>query len=285
MQTETTRRGIRRELELARRRGQRIALVPTMGYLHEGHLALVDHARRQADLVVMSIFVNPLQFGPREDLARYPRDIARDTSLAEQRGVDYLFVPTDVEMYEHERPAITVVANDLALPMEGHFRPGHFEGVLTIVAKLFNIVQPNVAVFGQKDFQQCVVVKRMCSDLDFPVEIVTAPTIREADGLALSSRNVYLSGTERESALQLSRALRVARERYHQGERATDALIKAAAAVLALDSAVHPQYVELVDPRTLQTPGEAGDDSVMAVAALVGKTRLIDNIIMGSTDT
>ena len=285
MQTETTRRGIRRELELARRRGQRIALVPTMGYLHEGHLALVDHARRQADLVVMSIFVNPLQFGPREDLARYPRDIARDTSLAEQRGVDYLFVPTDVEMYEHERPAITVVANDLALPMEGHFRPGHFEGVLTIVAKLFNIVQPNVAVFGQKDFQQCVVVKRMCSDLDFPVEIVTAPTIREADGLALSSRNVYLSGTERESALQLSRALRVARERYHQGERATDALIKAAAAVLALDSAVHPQYVELVDPRTLQAPGEAGDDSVMAVAALVGKTRLIDNIIMGSTDT
>lgn len=284
MQTETTRRGIRRELELARRRGQRIALVPTMGYLHEGHLALVDHARRQADLVVMSIFVNPLQFGPREDLARYPRDIARDTALAEQRGVDYLFVPTDVEMYEHERPAITVVANDLALPMEGHFRPGHFEGVLTVVAKLFNIVQPNVAVFGQKDFQQCVVVKRMCSDLDFPVEIVTAPTIREADGLALSSRNVYLNGTERESALQLSRALRVARECYHQGERATDALIKAAAAVLALDSAVHPQYVELVDPRTLQAPDQAGDDSVMAVAALVGKTRLIDNIIMGSTD-
>ena len=242
-----------------------------MGYLHEGHMTLVDVARAHGDVAVMSIFVNPLQFGPQEDLATYPRDFARDSAMAEQRGVDMLFAPSAEEMYPDGRPAITVIANELATKLCGHFRPGHFEGVLTVVAKLFGIVAPDVAVFGQKDFQQSVLIKRMCEDLDMRVEIVVAPTIREADGLALSSRNTYLSDAERQSALQLSRALLVARDLYRKGERSVDVLVKAAAAVLALDAAVRPQYVELVDARTLRPPSNATDESVMAIAAYVSQ--------------
>jgi pantoate--beta-alanine ligase len=280
LQTETTKRGLRRALAEARAHGQRIALVPTMGYLHEGHLRLVDHARKHGDVVVMSIFVNPLQFGPVEDLARYPRDLGRDGEQASRRGVDYLFVPGDQEMYERGGPAVTVVGNELANKLEGQFRPGHFEGVLTVVAKLCNIVTPDVAVFGQKDFQQCVMVKRMCRDLDMPVEIVVAPTVREPDGLAMSSRNVYLKPEERQSALQLSRALLVARERYAGGERDPNLLVDLAKAVLDSDGRVHTQYIALSDPETLDQPAPASDDSVMSVAALVGKTRLIDNMRM-----
>ncbi|HEX6559125.1 MAG TPA: pantoate--beta-alanine ligase, partial [Longimicrobiales bacterium] len=225
MQTETTRQGLRRALAAARAQGRRICFVPTMGYLHEGHLALVDRARQHGDVVVMSIFVNALQFGPQEDLARYPRDLARDSELAAQRGVHFLFAPADEEIYPHGRPAVTVLPGEIADRLCGHFRPGHFEGVLTVVAKLFNIVEPAAAVFGQKDFQQCVLVKRMCADLDFPVEIVIAPTVREADGLALSSRNTYLDEAERKSALLLSRGLRAAQQRYREGARDPDELI------------------------------------------------------------
>lgn len=280
MQTLTTRSELRSALAVLREQHQRIVLVPTMGYLHEGHLTLIDRARAHGDVVVMSIYVNPLQFGPKEDLATYPRDLARDAALAEQRGVDIIFAPNDQEMYPDGRPAVTIVANELADRLCGHFRPGHFEGVLTVVAKLFNIVQPDAAVFGRKDYQQCVLVERMCRDLDLPVEIIVAPTVREADGLALSSRNVYLSPEERSSALQLSRALRAVRALYQGGERDPLVLVKTADAVLALDSAVRPQYVELVDGRTLQAPERATDDSVLAIAAYVGKTRLIDNLSM-----
>jgi pantoate--beta-alanine ligase len=184
-------------------------------------------------------------------------------------------------MYEAGRPAVTVVAHDPAQRMEGEFRPGHFEGVLTVVAKLFNIVQPDVSVFGQKDFQQSVLIKRMCTDLSFPIRIDVAPTVREPDGLALSSRNVYLSGGERQSALQISRALRAAKHRYAQGDRDPDALLQAAHSVLAQDTAVRVQYVELVDALTLEQPLQATDESVIAVAAVIGATRLIDNMIMG----
>jgi pantoate--beta-alanine ligase len=278
---ETTRSGLRDGLEAARAEGKRIALVPTMGYLHEGHLSLVDHALRVSDVVVMSIFVNPLQFGPSEDLARYPRDLVRDSELAQKRGVDMIFAPSDEEMYEAGRPVVTIIAHAAAQRMEGEFRPGHFEGVLTVVAKLFNIVQPHVSIFGQKDFQQSVLIKRMCTDLDFPIRIDVAPTVREPDGLALSSRNVYLSASERQSALRISRALRAAQDLYANGERDPNALLQAARSVLAQDAAVHVQYIDLVDPRTLEQPAEVSADSVVAVAALVGRTRLIDNMIIG----
>ncbi|MGQ0814960.1 MAG: pantoate--beta-alanine ligase [Gemmatimonadota bacterium] len=280
MQTETTRRGLRRALAEVRAAGKRIVLVPTMGYLHEGHLTLVDRAKRHGDVVVMSIFVNPLQFGPGEDLATYPRDPERDAALAQARGVDLMFVPSSDEMYRAVRPAVTVMASQLARILEGQFRPDHFEGVLTVVAKLLNIVQPDAAVFGQKDFQQWVLVKRMCEDLDFPCDIVVAPTVREPDGLAMSSRNAYLGEADRASALLLSRALRAAREKYAAGERSPRALIGSARAVLAGDPRVRVQYVELSDARTLETPDHAVDDSVLSVAALVGKARLIDNMAM-----
>jgi pantoate--beta-alanine ligase len=280
VQTETTKRGLRRALDAVRAYGKRVAFVPTMGYLHEGHLALIDHAKRHGDVVVMSIFVNPLQFGPKEDLATYPRDFERDAALAAARGMDYLFAPSPEEMYGDGRPAVTVVATEMSRKLEGQFRPGHFEGVLTVVAKLFNIVEPDAAVFGAKDFQQCVLVRRMCSDLDFRCHIVTVPTVREADGLAMSSRNVYLSPDDRKSAVLLSRALRAAQERYAQGERAPHALVEHARAILAADANVNVQYVELVDPHTIETPDLAHDNSVMSLAAIVGRTRLIDNMSM-----
>lgn len=281
MQTEITKRGLRRALAAARASGQRIGLVPTMGYLHEGHLTLADRAREHADLVVMSIFVNPLQFSPAEDLVTYPRDLERDATIAAARGVDILFAPSADEMYGTDRPEVTVVAARLAKKLDGHFRPGHFEGVLTVVAKLFNVVQPDVAVFGEKDFQQSVLIRRMCRDLDFHTEIVLAPTVREEDGLALSSRNVYLGVQERQSALALSRGLQAAKRAFAAGERDPQRLLSAARAVFDADSAVRVQYVEVVDPRTLCTPPQAAADSVISVAAHVGTTRLIDNMVLG----
>ncbi|MGQ0560580.1 MAG: pantoate--beta-alanine ligase [Gemmatimonadota bacterium] len=281
MRIEKTRRELRSVLAAARAQGKRIGFVPTMGYLHEGHLTLIDHARSHGVVVVMSIFVNPLQFGPKEDLATYPRDFERDRALAAERGVDILFAPSADEMYPDGRPEVTVVATELSRQLEGHFRPGHFEGVLTVVAKLFNIVQPDVAVFGQKDFQQSVLVKRMCADLDIATEIVVAPTVREADGLALSSRNVYLEGADRERALLLSRALRAARESYAAGEREPASIVERARVVLAADPNVQVQYVELSDPHDLATPERAQSGSVISVAAIVGRTRLIDNMTLG----
>ena len=253
-----------------------------MGYLHEGHLTLVDTARAHGDVVVMSIYVNPLQFGPTEDLARYPRDMDRDIGLASERGVDIIFAPDDNEMYGSQQTAVTVHAPHLSNRLCGLFRPGHFEGVLTVVAKLFNIVQPDVAVFGQKDFQRHVLIRRMVADLSYPIDIVIAPIIREQDGLAMSSRNVYLSAEERAAALALSRALRVAQLRYRDGERKPAALVQSARQLLDAERGVTLQYVEVVDPSSLDTPEQADDTSVVAVAAVVGKTRLIDNAILSA---
>src|SRR5919106_6371869 len=206
-----------------RREGRRIGLVPTMGYLHEGHLALVDEARRRADAVVMTIFVNPLQFGPTEDLARYPRDLPRDRRLAEERGVDALFVPSEAVMYPRN-PEIRIVPGRTAERWEGAARPGHFAGVLTVVAKLFHLTDPDVACFGRKDVQQIVLVRQMVRDLDWPIELAVVPTVREPDGLALSSRNAYLDPEQRRRATSLSGALQEAHVAWRGGERSAKAI-------------------------------------------------------------
>jgi pantoate--beta-alanine ligase len=272
---------LRRWVQRERAAGRRIALVPTMGFLHEGHLRLVDAARRHAASVVMSVFVNPLQFGPTEDLARYPRDLPRDRALAEARGVDALFVPTDAVMY----PAgseIRVVPGPTAERWEGAARPGHFEGVLTVVAKLFHLAQPDVACFGRKDIQQVTLVRQMVRDLDWPLEIVEVPTVREADGLALSSRNAYLDADQRRRAVVLSAALRAAHEAFRAGERHAAALQATVRRTLATEPAVKVEYVAVAEPTTLAPVETVEADSVVALAVRLGRTRLIDNIILGA---
>ena len=252
-----------------------------MGFLHDGHLTLLDRARAVADHVVLSLFVNPLQFGPSEDLATYPRDEARDAALVEQRGADTLFAPADTEMYP-ARPEILITAPELTNHLCGVYRPGHFEGVLTVVAKLFNIVQPNVAVFGQKDFQQSVLIRRMVADLNLPLTIEVAPIVREDDGLALSSRNVYLDRQQRASAVALSRALSASAAAFTRGEHSAEALLAEARAILSAEPAVRVQYLELVDEHSLESVHAARAGNVIAIAAFVGKTRLIDNMILGT---
>jgi pantoate--beta-alanine ligase len=271
---------LRRWVRGERVEGRRIALVPTMGYLHEGHLRLVDEARRRADAVVMSLFVNPLQFGPTEDLARYPRDLPRDRRLAEARGVDALFVPTEAVMY----PAgseIRVVPGPTAERWEGAARPGHFAGVLTVVAKLFHLAGPDVACFGRKDIQQATLVRQMVRDLDWPVEIVVVPTVREPDGLALSSRNAYLDAEDRRRAVTLSEALRKAHERFRSGERHAAAIERIVRDTVATEPAVKLEYVAVAEPRSLTPVDTVDAETVVALAARLGQTRLIDNIILG----
>ncbi|HEX6937830.1 MAG TPA: pantoate--beta-alanine ligase [Longimicrobiales bacterium] len=258
----------------------RVALVPTMGYLHEGHLSLIDRARTRADHVVLSIFVNPLQFGPKEDFGRYPRDLERDVALAAERGVDLVFAPSVEEMYPDGEPAVRVVPTRMADTLCGAHRPGHFEGVLTVVAKLFGLVRPDVAVFGQKDYQQAVLIRRMVADLDLGIEIDVAPIVREPDGLAMSSRNVYLDAGERARALGLARALAHAAEAFRAGERDAGRLRDMVRAQLGAEPGVRVQYVELVHPDTLQPLDAAIEGGVLAVAAFVGGTRLIDNVIL-----
>lgn len=261
-------------------RGRRVAFVPTMGYLHEGHLRLVDRAKDQADRVVLSIFVNPLQFAPHEDFEKYPRDLACDRGLAAARGVDVLFVPDAKAMYPSE-PAVRVVPGAMADVLEGAARPGHFAGVLTVVAKLFHVVEPDLAVFGRKDFQQARLVERMVQDLDFPVAIDVAPTVRELDGLALSSRNAYLDADQRRAALALSRALRAVEQAWRGGEADAAALARRGREALAAPGGgVTPEYLALVDER-LQPVGRANARTVVVVAARVGSTRLIDNVVLG----
>ena len=271
---------LRETLDTARARGHRVGFVPTMGYLHEGHLRLVDDACRRADVVVMSIFVNPLQFGPAEDLARYPRDLQGDSTKAESRGVDVLFVPEVSEIYP-EPPRIVVSPRSLGALWEGAARPGHFEGVLTVVAKLFNIVQPDVAIFGQKDIQQATLIRAMVRDLDIPVEIVVSPTVREADGLAMSSRNSYLDGPSRLRALGLSEALRAVQHAYDGGERSAIALEAIARTHLEERGVTDVDYVAIADPETLEPLAQATAGTIVALAARVGRTRLIDNMILG----
>jgi pantoate--beta-alanine ligase len=280
MRVVSTKAEVRAAVAAVKAAGGTVGFVPTMGYLHEGHLRLVDQAREAAGWVMMSIFVNPLQFGPSEDLSRYPRDLERDLALAEARGVDLVFAPAAEEMYPEGEPRVSVVPDEeIAGRLCGASRPGHFRGVLTVVAKLFGIVQPDVAVFGQKDWQQATLIRRMADDLEMPVRIDVAPIVREADGLAMSSRNVYLSEDERERALALSRSLRRARELFEAGE--SDAAVLKAALLGGMSvPGVEPEYAEVVDPRTLGPVVRAVPGVVCAVAARVGRTRLIDNAVL-----
>lgn len=256
--------------------GKRLALVPTMGYLHEGHLSLVDEARRRADRVAMSIFVNPTQFGPNEDFEKYPRDLPRDRALAESRGVDVLFFPAAAEMYPPgDQTAVTV--SELSRGLCGAFRPGHFRGVATVVAKLFLIAQPHVAVFGEKDYQQLKVIQRMALDLHMPVEVVGLPTLREKEGLAMSSRNAYLSEAERAEALNISRAIATAQDAAKGGERRTAALRERALAVLAEGKNTIVQYLEIVDAETLEPVETLDRPSRIILAVYLNGKRLIDN--------
>ena len=261
-----------------RARGARIGFVPTMGFLHEGHLQLVDRARALAGRVVVSVFVNPLQFSPHEDLTRYPRDLPRDRTLAVGRGVDCLFVPDPSAMYP-VAPRIGLDPGIMAQPLEGAARPAHFAGVLTVVTKLFHVVEPDVAVFGRKDLQQAMLVQRLVADLDFPLTIEIAPTVRELDGLALSSRNVYLSPDQRRAALGLSRALREVERAWRSGEASPSALQRKGLEVLAVNG-VEPEYFALVDEE-LRPVERATQRSIAVVAGRVGETRLIDNVVLG----
>lgn len=260
--------------------GSRIGFVPTMGFLHEGHLRLVDEARRRTDAVAMSIFVNPLQFGPGEDLDRYPRDLPRDRGLAAGRKVDVLVVPEAATIYP-PGAEVLVVPGATADRWEGAARPGHFTGVLTVVAKLFHLVAPDVACFGQKDIQQATLIRKMVRDLDWPVEIVVVPTVREPDGLALSSRNAYLSPEDRQQAAGLSAALLAGHDAWTAGERSSAPLEAAMRARLAMFPGVRPEYISVVEPEALEPVAEALPDTIAMIAARVGSTRLIDNIILG----
>jgi pantoate--beta-alanine ligase len=266
----------------ARAAGQRIAFVPTMGYLHEGHVSLLRRGRELGELLVLSIFVNPMQFGPAEDLSRYPRDEAGDLEQARGAGCDVAFCPAPEAMYPpgfQTRVEVTGVSQGLC----GAHRPGHFTGVATVVLKLCHIVLPHVLLLGEKDYQQLQVVRRMVMDLDLDLQVVGCPLVREPDGLAMSSRNAYLSPAERQQALVLSAALRAARERHGAGERDPAALLSAARAVLAREPAVRLQYLTLCDAETLaEASGPLHRPALLAVAACVGRTRLIDNVILSA---
>jgi pantoate--beta-alanine ligase len=254
-----------------------VALVPTMGALHEGHRSLLRAARARANAVVVSIFVNPLQFGAGEDLDRYPRTFDADLEMCAQEGVDLVFAPPISQIYP-EPPVVTVSAGALGDVLEGAHRPGHFDGVLTVVLKLFQLVRPHVAFFGTKDAQQLVLIRRMLADLDVPVQIVAVPTVREPDGLALSSRNRYLSPVDRRAALALSRALGAGADAA-AGGAAAPAVHAAAADVLTAEATLDADYVALVDPVTFaDLPRDHGGPALLAVAARVGRTRLIDNV-------
>jgi len=263
----------------ARRQGQRVGLVPTMGALHEGHMSLVRAAKQQSDYVAVSLFVNPLQFGPNEDLGKYPRRLERDRDLLEQAGVDLLFAPSEAEMYPGR--AVTFVnVEGLSERLDGQSRPGHFRGVTTVVSKLFHIIEPDRAFFGQKDAAQVAIIRRMVRDLNLPVEIVVCPIVREPDGLAMSSRNAYLDPQRRKQALALSRALRRVEELFRQGERDAAKLEVAGRQVVAEDPAVRLDYLAIVDLNSLEPVNPAAPGALVAVAAYVGNTRLIDNVIL-----
>jgi len=260
--------------------GRAVGFVPTMGALHEGHLVLVDEARKRAGRVVMSVFVNPLQFSANEDLSKYPRDLERDSKLADRRGVDLLFAPSVQTMYP-EGAETRVSPGPTASYWEGAVRPGHFTGVLTVVAKLFHLVQPDIAVFGQKDIQQFTLIRKMVRDLDLPVELVMVPTVREPDGLAMSSRNVYLDPKQRQDAALISAGLRAAHQAWKKGERDVNALEALLKAALARSTEIRVDYIATVEPERLTPAGTAGAGTILCVAVRVGTTRLIDNMIYG----
>lgn len=263
-----------------RSKGQIIGLVPTMGALHEGHLSLIQAAGEQADTVVVSIFVNPTQFGANEDFSRYPRDLERDLALCKEAGADVIFAPSVEEMYP-KGYSTYVLEEFVGKPLEGTTRPTHFRGVTTIVAKLFNIVRPDLAVFGQKDAQQVAVIKKMVTDLNFTLDIVIAPTLREPGGLAMSSRNRYLSTAQRLEALAIYAALTMAKGMVEQGERRTDRLIAEATHILSQKRRVRVIYAAIVDRNTMEAVREVQPGvSMMAIAAWVDEVRLIDNVVL-----
>ncbi len=263
-----------------RAQGKRIGFVPTMGNLHDGHLSLVRLAKQRADVVVVSIFVNPTQFGPNEDFAAYPRTFAADRALCEQEGVDFVFYPAVPEMYP-DGASVSVTENALSRTLCGAARPGHFDGVCTVVAKLFNVVLPHVAVFGEKDGQQLRIIRRMVRDLRFPVEIVSGPTVRESDGLAKSSRNQYLTAEQRPQAVCLRRALDEAERLFAAGERDPQTLVAALRALIGKSPSAKIDYAEIVDDETLQPlAGPIARPAFVALAVWVGKPRLIDNTVL-----
>ena len=275
---------MRARCEDLRRDGRRIAVVPTMGALHDGHLQLVRAARGKADVVILTIFVNPTQFGPNEDLAKYPRDEAGDIAKARAAGIDLAFCPEVAAMYPAGAQTFVEV-RELQKPLCGASRPGHFAGVATVVTKLFHATLPHVAVFGEKDYQQLAIIRRMTRDLDFAIEIASVPIVRESDGLAMSSRNAYLSADDRKAALSLSRGLAAAEVAYKAGERDAAALVKAARAPIEAESLARIDYVELRDAEELTEVARVERKAVLAMAVFVGpaakKTRLIDNRVIG----
>jgi pantoate--beta-alanine ligase len=261
-----------------RKAGQTIVLVPTMGYFHDGHLSLMKEGRRRGEVLVVSLFVNPAQFGEGEDYDVYPRDMSRDKGMAEEIGADILFIPTVEEMYPGGYQTFVEVER-ITKPMEGEFRPTHFRGVTTVVAKLFNIVNPHIAIFGEKDFQQLVVIRRMVEDLNMGIEIIGMPILRERDGLAMSSRNTHLTSDQRKAALSLNRSLQKAAELFRSGERNSRKIIDAVKEVIAREKGISTDYVEIRDGRTLEEIEFIGSQAVIALAAKVGKVRLIDNFV------
>ncbi len=266
----------------ARKAGSRIGLVPTMGYFHEGHLSLIRRAKRENDLVVVSLFVNPAQFGPNEDFSSYPRDLKRDQDMATGAGTDILFVPKQNEIY----PAgyqTTIEVTEISRGLCGAARPGHFKGVATIVLKLFNIVEPDRAYFGEKDAQQLRVIKRMAADLNCRIEIIGCPIIRESDGLAMSSRNAYLTHPERQAATVLFRTLQTAKRQIDSGERDPQKLQQMMRNIIESEPLATPEYIEIVDSITLEHQATISGEILVALAVRIGKTRLIDNLTLSVT--
>jgi pantoate--beta-alanine ligase len=279
MKILNTAEDMRSASRLARRGGKRLGFVPTMGALHEGHLSLVRAARARCDAVAVSIFVNPTQFAPNEDFTSYPRNFDRDSELLEKEGVEFLFAPSAQEIYP-DGAATWVTVDAIADRLCGKSRPGHFRGVTTVVAKLFHIVEPDVAVFGQKDAAQAAIIRRMVRDLKFPIELVVCPIVREADGLAMSSRNAYLTPQERRQALTLYRSLLEIQSLFAAGERDPAKLIHAGKKIFAAEPQVRLDYLEIVDPETLEFVSRIRETALVAVAAFVGTTRLIDNTLI-----
>ncbi|MEG6570168.1 pantoate--beta-alanine ligase [Thermoanaerobacterium thermosaccharolyticum] len=269
---------VREAIKAQKAQGKTIGLVPTMGYLHEGHLSLVKKARENSDFVCASVFVNPIQFGPNEDYNKYPRDIERDIKLLEENGCDLVFIPSVEEMYPNER-LTTVSVIKITNKLCGAYRPGHFDGVCTVVTKLFNIFTPDIAVFGQKDAQQVAVIKKMVDDLNIPVKIIASPIVRDKDGLALSSRNVYLSDDERHAALILNKSLKEAEKILKSGERNAENIISRVKNILESEPLCKIQYVSCVHPDTLEDLTAINDKALIAIACYIGNTRLIDNLL------
>ena len=276
IQTVSEMQGWSEEQRLARKT---IGFVPTMGFLHEGHLSLVRDAKKRSDVVVVSIFVNPMQFNQSSDFDAYPRDEEQDERYLQELGTDVLFMPPPSEIYPDGYQS-AVEVEKVSLPLCGAFRPGHFRGVTTVVAKLFNMVKPRYAMFGEKDFQQCVVIKRMVKDLNFDLEIVTIPTIREDDGLAMSSRNARLSGADREKSLCVSRALKIAQEAVSAGQLSADAILQSVQAVLTHSADVRVEYASLCHPETLEDVDHVSGPTLLAIAVWLGGVRLIDNCVL-----